>query len=287
MKRKTVLKITAVLAVLFVSGCGTGAKGGPEATIPPVEAVTGAPVQEPKETMSPEEEMTGGGKEEIASGLRYFFREEAEEAKDGEFVYFKSSMYYPVFEGKNADAMNEFVASLAEPFRECLPEARENAKFDYEESLTVDYVVSIFPEEEEFIVSCLWETEQYVTLFVQSVSDTGGVHPNVSCRAYVVNVVDATAESFEDMLEPYGLTKEEIVVYTTEKLRTEHGEILYCYGDIPALEKDVERLVQNHQWYFNENGLVLFSNAYEIAAYAYGMIECEISYEELEQGLKK
>ncbi len=290
MKEKKFLTFAVVFTICLMSGCQkTEDNRRGEATKPPVEALTDAPSQEIDGTPSPGAEVTGPAqeKEESFYDLKFSFREETEEAKDGDFVYFKSTLRYPVFDGENADAMNQFVSLLMKEFREYLPEAKDNAKYDYEDSVAGEYIATIFPEEEEFIVSCLWETEQYMTLFTQCISNTGGAHPNVYCQAYVVNLTNGCPESFEQMLEPYSLTTENVVQYATEKIRFEHGEDLYDYDASHDFEKEVYRLVQDNQWYFNDKGLVLFANPYEIAAYAYGMIECEISYEELEQGLKK
>lgn len=290
MKRKIILAFMAVLITCFTAGCQE-TKENPrgEATKPSVEAVTDVPLSEIEGTPLPGAEVTNPEqeKEEHSDDVKISFKEEIEEEKDGDFVYFKSTLYYPVFEGENEEAMNRFVSSLSKEFREYLPEAKENAKFDYEDFVAGEYVVPIFPEEEEFIVSCLWETEQYMTLFTQGVSSTGGAHPNVFCQAYVVNLSNGSQESFEQMLNPYGLTTEELVRYATEKIREEHGDDLYVYDEDYDLEKEVKRFTQSNQWYFNDKGLVLFANPYEIAAYAYGMVECEISYAELEQGLKK
>lgn len=278
MKQRKVIVFLGVLAMLVVAGCkGTEGKQKEEVTQVPGEAVTEVPTSTPQ----------GEGTEEHSDELRFSGKEEVEEVADGAFVYFKSSLYYPVFEGNYADNMNRFVDSLTETFRESLPEAKENAKFDYEDSLSGEYIAPIFPEEEEFSVSCLWSTERYVTLYTKCISSTGGAHPNVFCQAYVVNLANGSQESLERMLEPYGLTSDELADCVAETLLAEHGEDLFDYDDKGNLKKDVSRFLQEHQWYFNDKGLVVFANPYEIAAYAYGMIECEISYEELEQGLKK
>jgi len=289
MKKKVIRLFVTTFMICFAVGCKQTEKPHVEATKPPVEALSETP--SPEMTATP---LPGGAEStsqpeagEDSYGLVYSFREESEEEKDGDYVYFKSSLYYPVFEGEHAEALNLFVDSVTEEFRMYLPEAKEDAKLNYEDSLSDEFVAAIFPHEEALIVSCFWETEQYVTLFVQCISNTGGAHPNVACQAYVVDLAKGSQESLERMLESYGLTTEDVLAYATEKIRREQGEALYEYDNADDLEKDVQRFVQNNQWYFNDKGLVLFANPYEIAAYAYGMIECEISYEELEQGLKK
>lgn len=278
MKGKSVIAFLGLLSILTAAGCGVPAGKQKEEVVKiPVADVTVAPT-----STAPEGEAA-----KLPYELRFSGKEEAEEATDGDFVYFRSSLYYPVFEGSYADNMNRFVTSVTESFRESLPSAKENAKFDYEDSLSGEYEAPIFPEEEEFTVSCLWSKEQYMTLFTRCVSSTGGAHPNVFCQAYVVNLTNGFAESLEQMLKPYGLTTESVAEFVTEKLLAEYGKDLYAYDAKDRLKEDVSRFLQESQWYFNEKGLVVFANPYEIAAYARGMVECEISYEELEQGLKK
>lgn len=181
MKRKIILAFMAVLIMLLAACQKTGENPRGETTKPPVEAVTDAPSPEIEGTPLPGVEVTNPvqEKEEHSNDAKFSFKEEIEEEKDGDFVYFKSTLYYPVFEGENAEVLNQFVSSMTKDFRENLSEAKENAKYDYEDFVMGEYVVPIFPEEEEFIVNCLWETEQYMTLFTQCVSSTGGAHPNV------------------------------------------------------------------------------------------------------------
>lgn len=277
MMRRGLIAILGAVAIVTAAGCGkTTDNPSSDATGTPITEISQAPVN-----------TTPEGTGEQSERLGYTGKEETEEAKDGDFVYFRSSLYYPVFEGQYADNMNRFVTSVTASFREALPEAEENAKFDYADYVAGEFSVSIFPEEEELSVSCVWEKDPYLALFVKGSSNTGGAHPNVYCRAYVVDVTNGCQVSIEQMLKPYGITTDALADYVTEKLLAEHGEDLFDYDDAGNFKTDVYRFVQENQWYFNDKGLVVFANPYEIAAYAYGMIECEISYEELEEGLKK
>lgn len=289
MKKKRAVTVVGVILAVAALGCRTpGNTQEEDVTGTPTETVTKIPLSESEDgekiTTEPAKSLQD---EEFPYELQCSFKEETEEEKDGEFVYFKSAVSYPVFEGKYAENINRFVATVTENFREELPSARENAKFDYEESKGNEYRILMFPEEEEFVVSCLWNKEQYHTLYTKRFSYSGGAHPNTFCKAYVVDLTDGEKETFEDMIRPYGVTTEEVVSFATDRIRKEHGEELFETDDESALEEWVYGFTKENQWYFNENGLVLFANPYDIAAYVYGMIECEISYEELEQGLKK
>ena len=271
--------------MLAVAGCGAPEKKQKEeVTKAPVEDITEVP-----EDVTPTEavEVTAPAQEDNPYELSFSGKDETEEAKDGDVVYFKSAIHYPVFAGTYADNMNRFVTSLVEAFREELPDALENARFDYEESKENEYGMQIFPEAEELTVNCVWSREQIMVLKAEYYSNTGGAHPNMAYETYVVDMTDGYKETFESMIRPYGVTTEEVVAFATARIRAEHGEALFPTDDEDYLEDWVYLFTQMEQWYFNENGLVLFANPYDIAPYAAGVLECEISYEELEQGLKK
>ena len=274
--------------ILASAGCGTQEeKQKEDVTKAPVESVTKAPEEELKPTEAAEGTAPVQDAEEDSYVLSFTDKDETEEAKEGDVVYFKSAIHYPVFAGMYAENMNRFVTSLVEAFREELPDALENAKFDYEESKENEYGMQIFPEAEELTISCVWSKDQMMVLKAEYYSNTGGAHPNMAYKAYVVDLTDGYKETFESMLRPYGVTTEEVVAFATERIRAEHGEALFPTDDEDYLEDWVYLFTQTEQWYFNENGLVLFANPYDIAPYAAGVLECEISYEELEQGLKK
>lgn len=278
MKKRNVFFLVACVALCFMAGCGrsvTEQEGGgtktPEAT--PTGAVNGTnPVQENEK--QPDE-------------VTVSFQEEIDEAKDGEVVYFTSKIYYPVFEGNYADNLNRFVSAITEEFRASLPTAKENAALDYSDSKEDNFLAPIFPEVEEFTVSCVWKKEQRQVLFTKWFSDIGGAHPSTYCRAYVVDMTDGSQEEIDNIVKAYGITKEELITYVAEEFRKEHGENLYLYDDENDYEAEIARFLEENQWYLTEKGLVVFANPYELAAYVYGMLECEIPYEVLEGGLKK
>lgn len=283
MKKNQVILLFVLLGLFVAAGCATDKERQEgERNQVPTEQVTKQPEVKPTEEI--DEEMSG--QEVFPYELICSSVEETNEAKDGEVVYFTSKLYYPVFEGTYADNMNRFVESITKKFREALPVAEENAKYDYEDAKAGEFSGYIFPEAEELTVSCVWGKEQWQVLLSRCVSDSGGAHPNVYCKAYVVDMTTGSERKIESVLEPYGVTKEEMVAYATEQIKNEYGEDLYVFDDESYLEGEVVRFTEENQWFVNEKGLVVFANPYEITPYAYGMIECEISYEVLEEGLK-
>lgn len=263
--------ILCILGTVWFVGCGENEQ--PETKTPtPVPTVTEAAAPVVSD----------------ATELKYSFLDEANEAVDGETTYFTSSVVYPVFtEGDGAEAVNAFMETLLAKFRLYLPEAEENAKYDYEEFKNGEYPGFIFPEVQEYTVSVPWQDAEKLVLYVQNYSNAGGAHPNMFGMAYVINKEDGSRKESKTILAEYGLTVEETAEYAAERIREKDGDALYATDSDEELTEWVVAFLEGNGWYLTENGLMIFANPYDIAPYAYGVIECEISYEELEQGLKK
>lgn len=278
MRRRHVILGCMMIGVCLMAGCGQNTEGQEknESGTPVVTA-----------TKAPEEEHLSKDTEESPYIVTFSGKEEVEEAKEGDFVYFKSELYYPVFEGTYGDNLNRFVESVTEQFRDAVAESKETAALDYADALAEQFATMIFPEEERLTISCLWGKDHRQVLFMNRLSDTGGAHPNTFCSAYVLDMTTGVPESIETVLQPYGITKEDVVRYVAEHLRKEYGEELFSYDMEAELETEVARLTEENQWYLTEKGLVVFANPYELAPYAYGSLTCEIPYEVLEEGLKK
>ncbi len=277
MKGKKAILLLSITTLFLSAGCKTGQ--GSEA------GITEFPFPTPTEAVQITSSV--GADENVSDAITYTLKEESEEVKDGDVVYFTSYLSYPVFEGNGADNLNRFVGERIEMFKNALPEAKENAAWDYEDAKENDHFSWIFPEKEEFTVSCIWAKEQWQVLFTTGVSDWGGAHPNVYWKAYVVDSTTGEAEVVETFLERYGITKDELIAHVAEAIRTELGDELRAFDNEADYAGEIRRLFEDNQWYLSEKGLVVFANPYELASYANGMVECEISYEELEEGLKK
>lgn len=277
MKGKKAIVLLSITALLLSAGCKTKQGSEPDATVTPL----------PPPTEAVQITIPVGEEENGSDAVTYTLKEESEEAKDGDVVYFTSYLSYPVFEGNGADNMNRFVDKLLEVFKNALPEAKENAAWDYEDAKGNEYISWLFPEKEELTISCIWAEEQWQVLHTTQVSDWGGAHPYVFCKAYMVDKTTGEAEDVETFLERYKITKDELIAHVAETIRTELGEELHAFDAETDYMEEIRRLFDENQWYLSEQGLVVFANPYELASYANGIVECEISYEELEQGLKK
>lgn len=244
---------------------------------------TAAPMQEAAAVTGTVElpDVTVAGAQDLSASLQ----KEADSAKIGEVTYFSYEILYPVYEGEEAGAMNAFIQAITAEFRENLPFAREQALVDYQEAENLSAFP--FPETEELSVRTMAETEEWLSFLVLWYSDTGGAHPNSFYQSYVVKKKGAEEITIDEVLSEYSLSVEETAEYAAEKVRTAAGEELEMFWEPEKLEASMRSILEKKQWYLTENGLVLFANPYELAAYVYGTIECEISYEELQQGLKK
>lgn len=277
MMKKRIFGLLGLLGLLFISGCTKEENSKTPGT--------GTPVPTPTEAIHVTEEVHPGG--DASAALTFYYKEEKDEAKDGDVVYFTSGLSYPVFEGRYAEQMNRVVAELIGEFRNWLPEARENAALDYADAKGTEYVDVIVQECETYAVNRLWGNEQIQVLFCNSYSYTGGAHPNTYYAAYVVNLEDGSRISIDSVLSRYAISKEELAEYAAERFKEEVDDGLDLHLEGEPLVNEIMRFMEETQWYLTENGVMLFANPYDIAPYAAGMIECEIPYEVLEEGLKK
>lgn len=268
MKKKAIVALLVCLSVF-----GAACNKAPEKTEPTSTPTSGAvPTMEAEPTKAPEKDLSST------------LVEEADSATEEDAVYFTSAIRYPKYEGKGADTLNEFVQSMTASFREYLPEAKDQALMDYHEYKDLEFFP--FPEAEELTISVIAENDEWISFYKEQYSNTGGAHPSVFGKSYVVKRADASEVAVSEFLSKYSLTKEEVAEYAATKVREDLGEDAVMLFDAEGLRDTLLLIMDVNQWYLTENGLVIFANPYDIGPYALGIIECEISYEVLEQGLK-
>lgn len=269
MKKKTIVALLVCFSVF-----GAACNSTPEEKKPTAAPTSGAvPTVKTEPTNAPEEDLLSTLVEELDSGT------------EEDAVYFTSAIRYPKYEGKGADVLNEFVQSITQTFREYLPEAKEQALMDYHEYKDLEFFP--FPETEELTISVIAENEEWISFYGEQYSNTGGAHPSVFGKSYVVKKADASEVTISEFLSKYSLTEEKVAEYAASKIRENLEEdAVMLFFDTEGLADAFLIIMEENQWYLTENGLLLFANPYDIGPYALGMIECEISYEDLEQGLK-
>lgn len=219
----------------------------------------------------------------VPDGLTLRWETEEHSVKEGGVEVFRDKLIYPVFNGRCADSLNEFVLSLVGGFRLRLLLSEENARLDYAEFDGTDFSY-VFPQTEELDIIVAAETGEWISFYSLWESYTGGPHPNRYGKAYVRSKADGSEVKIEEYLEQYGLTLEETADYAAAQVRAVSEEGMFW--DEEGLPGSFLTILQEDQWYLTEEGLMLFANPYELAAYVYGRIEYEIPYEVLRQGLK-
>lgn len=276
MARKIRLFGVLLGSILLLSACGNREEEKtptPEPTLTPTigQEPTGIPT-EPAVSLTP-----------VPDGLMLRWETEEHSAKEGDVEIFRDKLVYPVFNGGCADRLNEFVQSIVNGFRLRLPFSEENARLDYAE-FDGTHILYAFPQTEELDIVVAAETEEWISFRAVWESDAGGPHPNSYCKAYVRSKEDGSEVKIEEYLKQYGLTPEETADYAAAQVRAVSEEGMFW--DEEGLPDSFLTILQDNQWYLTEKGLMLFANPYELAAYVYGRIECEIPYEVLQQGLK-
>lgn len=259
-------------SIVLLSACGRREEEKEPTPVPTIREEQPETPTEPAVSLTP-----------VPDGLMLRWETEEQSAKEGDVEFFRAKLVYPVFRGGCADSLNEFVLSMVSGFRLRLPLSEENARLDYAEYDGAD-IAYMFPETEELDIIVAAETEDWISFHSIWDSYTGGPHPNSYCKAYVRSKEDGSEMKIEEYLEQYGLTPEETADYAAAQVRAVSEEGMFW--DEEGLPGSFLTILQEDQWYLTEEGLMLFANPYELAAYVYGRIEYEIPYEVLQQGLK-
>ena len=116
---------------------------------------------------------------------------------------------------------------------------------------------------------------------------SGGAHPNSAQRAYNLDLQNCAELTLSDVILPNGAEMLQKQVLTQLSERFGSLETSGLYPDYQEVVKDCfDDAGLTSNWYFSENGLVIYFNCYEIAPYAAGIIKVEIPYDMLEGVVK-
>lgn len=124
---------------------------------------------------------------------------------------------------------------------------------------------------------------QVASLLSLSSVYSGGAHPNSVQTSYNLDLVNQCTLRLEDVI--YEESAPQLCQLVQQKISEKFASI----GD-GALYDNYNDTIQNvmnygnltSYWYFNNDGLVVFFNQYELAPYAAGIIKVTISYDELD-----
>ena len=117
-------------------------------------------------------------------------------------------------------------------------------------------------------------------------SYTGGAHGLYTDRAYVFDTSSGRLLGFDDlatdraMLEQFLLDRMDQVLQNDVRYQPVFDYLSAFYPD-GDLNEQLKNLFRDGSWTLNEEGLVVFSDLYEIGSYADGIVRFVVPYEEL------
>jgi len=128
--------------------------------------------------------------------------------------------------------------------------------------------------------------EAMLSLIYRDYVNLGGVHGSYGDRAYCFDTKSGELMGLEDICSDYesfcAFLKESMInkVNTDAELQQRINGFVDVEG-LPTLEEAVTGLIRDGSWYLDNEGMVIFSDLYEMSSYAAGIIEFRFSYEEL------
>lgn len=131
--------------------------------------------------------------------------------------------------------------------------------------------------------------ETVISLICLSSLYSGGTHPNSVQIAYNLDITNQRLLRLEDVIAEGAETALSALVKAAvdEKFAVIAGSngLFDDYGDTIATSMASGNMTP--YWYFNDTGLVIFYNQYELGPYAAGIIKAELPYESLEGVLRE
>ena len=260
--------------------------------LPPLPTVE--PSQEPETTPEPAEESPEPSPEPLELGNRVIVsitnNTEIHNAPDNEaqrILTFSYDTPQVHIEGNDAAAaaINDHIAVLDELYysgtgngdgiNAMLEMALDNYSYavDTGAELGLEYssdrTVSV-PRADNAVVSLILSTNTY----------TGGVHGNYFDRGYVYDARTGELLTLEKLTSDADAFSAFAASYLVELAKND--ETYASLDLIEDLPSAMAALLREGSWYFDDNGLVVFSDVYELASYAEGIIRFTIPYGALE-----
>ena len=230
----------------------------------------------------------------ITESTQEFFDQQNGTQKILTFSYETPAVYIEGRE-KAGEAINEYIARLTETYitgndygvgtadglNVMLEMAQDNYYIAVEQKLDLPLEFA-----SDMSVKLKRLDENSVNLVYTSYIFTGGAHGNYGDRAYVFDSESGELLTLEKLTD----SADKLTSYLSEymmKLISEDKEQYYSQrmpeGYLMDLspEEAVKALVRDGSWYFDNEGMCIFSDPYEIGPYAAGIVEFHIPYSEL------
>ncbi len=154
------------------------------------------------------------------------------------------------------------------------------SKFDKEyASFKSDFEESALVWEATFDGEVTYHSPGVITIAINSYLNTGGAHGNTNVTLFNFETASGTLLNLDDLiidkLAFTDIAKKHFEVATQDKDKVSYGE--YFFGEAFQLPANIG---------YNDDGVLLFYNVYEIASYAAGITEFTIPFEEVDDLLK-
>lgn len=294
--KRTIALLTAMMLCVSLCAC-TALEKLKNMELPPLPTALPEETQPIGETDAPQtgHKLANHIVVGITENTQEFFDQQNGTQKILTFSYETPAVYV---EGNEAasEAINEYIARLNETYvtgndygvgtadglNVMLERAQDNYYISVENNLDLPLEFS-----SDKSVKTKRIDEQCLALVYTTYSYTGGAHGNYGDDAYVF---DGTTGELVTLDKLSGDTQQ-LAEYLTEcmvALVSEDKEQYYSqrlgdgsYLSGVSMDDALKALVRDGNWYFDADGMCVFSDLYEIAPYAVGIVEFHIPYDKL------
>ena len=147
-------------------------------------------------------------------------------------------------------------------------------KFDNEyATFKSDFEESALVWEAMFDGEVTYHSPMVITIAINSYLNTGGAHGNLNITLFNFDAQTGALLQTKDLISNLETFTEIAITHFKKSTQSEEGFGEYFFGDEFHLPANIG---------YNEEGILLFYNVYEIASYAVGVTEFTIPFEEVE-----
>lgn len=214
--------------------------------------------------------------------VNYSYNDQQLETDDGTVYYRQSLGTAQVRSGderaaqKINEALGDLYVSLSETADYTRKVAADQSEDNGEHIMTLSY--SCVPKAmrcDTGVLSLVFDIAQY----------TGGVHGGLYRVSRSFNADTGELLKLADIAKNEEQLKTFLKNYV---IGLAAGEEYYGDDGVSYLFDDAQETIgtivdEGEQWYFNDNGIVVYANPYDIATYAYGVLRFEVPYSVLEE----
>ena len=289
--KKTVSIILALVLAFSLCACGDLSN----VELPPLPTVTPEPTATPEPTPEPTPDVQDG---QIIISVETTL-EQAYDPQEGTQLILTFSYETPKIEilGRTdaEKAVNEYVAMLDETYvtgedygdgqgtgyNNMLTMAEDNYNYWMGTGGGENLPLELSSTSE---VSIPRGDAQVLTLLYYNYSYLGGAHGSYDYTGYCFDTQTGELLTLDALSsDPDGL-RSFLTDYMVTAVENDASLQERTTGCIPDDDYNaaLSALLREGSWYFNNNGMVIFSSLYEISSYAAGIIEFEIPYSELD-----